>query len=209
MERRFRDRQRRLGRNPGKREPKHRILVVCEGKVTEPAYFKALQHEFRNPLVQLEIDRGAGVPLSVVKRAIELAAAADALAKQSLDDDQKFDDVWCVVDVDDHPHLAEALALANKSGVNVAVSSPCFELWALLYFRDQTERIHRHDVHRALKEFLPKYDKKLDFAKMRPGYDKAVERARALQKTAAATGEANRNPSTGVYVLTELIRVGG
>jgi hypothetical protein len=33
MERRFRDRERHIGRNPAKRDPKHRIFVVCEGKV--------------------------------------------------------------------------------------------------------------------------------------------------------------------------------
>lgn len=209
MERRFRDRERRPGRNPAKREPKHRILVVCEGKVTEPRYFQALQFEFKNRLVHVEIDEAAGVPLSVVKRAIGLADQAQAAAKQKHDDDLKFDDVWCVVDVDDHPHLTEALDLANRSGVKLAVSNPCFELWALLHFREQTEQIHRHELRRAVKVFMPKYDKLLDFAKMHPGYEVAVERAQALQKTAAALRDPNRNPSTGVHALTELIRVGG
>ena len=209
MERRFRDRERHIGRNPAKREPKHRILVVCEGKVTEPEYFKAFKHEFRNPLVHVEIDKGAGVPLTVVNRAIELDNQANEEAKRNGDDDLKFDDVWCVVDVDEHPKLAEALGLAQKSSVKVAVSNPCIELWALLHFREQTERIHRHDAQRALKDFLPRYDKKLDFGKLRPGYATAVERAQSLQKTADATGEPNRNPSTTVYLLTELIRIGG
>lgn len=43
---------------------------------------------------------------------------------------------------------------------------------------------------------------------MKPGYAKAVARARSLQQRAEATGEPNRNPSTGVYLLTELIRIG-
>lgn len=209
MGRRFRDRDRHIGRNPAKREPKHRILVVCEVKVTEPEYFKALQHEFRNPLVHVDIDKQAGVPLTVVNRAIELDSQANDEAKRNRDDDLKFDDVWCVFDVDEHPHLGEALELAQKSGVKVALSNPCIELWALLHFRKQNEQIHRHEAQRALREFLPRYDKKLDFDKMKTGYAKAVERAQSLQKSAKATGDPNRNPSTGVYLLTELIRIGG
>jgi hypothetical protein len=209
MEKRFRDRDRHIGRNPAKREPKHRILVVCEGKVTEPEYFKALQHEFRNRLVHVEIDKQAGVPLTVVKRAIDMDSRATEEAEQNRDGDLKYDDVWCVFDVDEHPKLTEALELAQTSGVNVAVSNPCIELWALLHFREQNEQIHRHDAQRALKKFMPKYDKLLDFDRMKAGYTEAVERARSLQKTAKTTGEPNRNPSTGVHLLTELIRIGG
>jgi len=209
MERRFRDRERHIGRNPAKRDPKHRILVVCEGKVTEPEYFKALQHNFRNRLVHVEIDKQAGVPLTVVNRAIELNRQADEAATRNEDDNLRYNDVWCVFDVDEHPNLAEALELASKSRVQVALSNPCIELWALLHFQDQNERIHRHEAQHALKAFMPKYDKALDFPKMKAGYDKAVDRARVLQKRAETTGEPNRNPSTGVYLLTELIRIGG
>jgi hypothetical protein len=56
---------------------------------------------------------------------------------------------------------------------------------------------------------MPKYDKALDFPKMKAWYEKAVDRARVLQERAEATGEPNRNPSTGVYLLTEIIRIGG
>jgi hypothetical protein len=209
MARRFRDRDQHIGRSPAKRERKHRILVVCEGKLTEPEYFKALQHEFRNRLVHVEIDKQAGVPMTVVKRAIEMDSQANAEAKQKRNDDLKYDDVWCVFDVDEHPHLPEALELAKKSGVKVALSNPCIELWAILHFQEQNEQLHRHEAQRALRQHLPRYDKVLDFDKMKAWYARAVERARSLQKKAEATSDPNRNPSTGVYLLTELIRTGG
>ena len=183
--------------------------MVCEGKVTEPEYFKALQHEFRNPLVHINIDKQAGVPLTAVNRAIDLDGQASEKAKQTRDDDLKYDDVWCVFDVDEHPHLDEALELAKKSGVKVALSNPCIELWALVHFREQSEQIHRREAQRALREHMPRYDKVLDFYKMKAGYANAVARAQSLQKKAEAMDEPNRNPSTGVYVLTELIRIGG
>lgn len=81
MERRFRDRQSSLKRNPATREPKHRILVVCEGKKTEPYYFKAFQHHVRNPLVHVEIEPEGGVPKTVIQVAIKFRDAAIRKAK--------------------------------------------------------------------------------------------------------------------------------
>jgi hypothetical protein len=209
MEKRFRDRGTRIARNSAKRDPKHRILVVCEGKVTEPAYFRSLQHEFRNRLVHVEIDDQAGVPMTVVNRAIDLNKEATEEAKRNRDDNLKYDEVWCVFDVDDHPRLADAVRLAQESGVEVALSNPCFELWALLHFTDQSQQVHRHDLQRTLRSFLPQYDKTLDFKRMHGGYVESVRRAESLQRTAEALGDPGRNPSTGVYRLTERIRSGG
>jgi hypothetical protein len=209
MGRRFRDGDSRIGRRPAKLDPKHRILIVCEGKVTEPEYFRALQHEFRNRLVHVEIDKQAGVPLTVVERAIALDETAKDESRYNKDDNLRFDEVWCVFDVDAHPRLDDALKLAKESGFEVALSNPCIELWALLHFTERSERIHRHEAQSSLREFLPKYDKKLDFRRMHGGYTKAVERAQSLQKTADAVGDSKRNPSTGVYRLTERIRLGG
>lgn len=209
MEGRFRDRDRRIGRNPAKRQPKHRILVVCEGKVTEPKYFQKLQHAFRNPLVHVEIHKQAGVPMTVVDRAIELNDEARQAARRNGDGFLNYDEVWCVFDVDEHPRLEKALKLAEDSGFQVALSNPCFELWALLHFRDQVQQVHRREVQGALKEILPKYDKELDFGRMHGGYEDAVKRAQSLEKSANAVGDPRRNPSTSVYRLTEQIRTGG
>ena len=65
-----------LRRRAPTRQPKRRILVVCEGRKTEPEYFKALCNDVRNLLVHVEV-RHAGVPLTVVERAIELRDDAE------------------------------------------------------------------------------------------------------------------------------------
>src|SRR5687767_6298275 len=58
-------------KRPGPTRPsKHRILIVCEGKTTEPGYFKALQHEVRNPRLHVKAIGPAGVPVTVVETAI-------------------------------------------------------------------------------------------------------------------------------------------
>ncbi|HWO18308.1 MAG TPA: RloB family protein [Kofleriaceae bacterium] len=206
MEQRFRNRQSALRRRSAYREPKHRILIVCEGKKTEPSYFKSFQHHVRNRLVHVEIKGEAGVPKTVVQIAIEMRDAADRDAKAQKDENLRFDQVWCVFDVDEHPNLDEACACAEAASIQLAISSPCFELWALLHFQDQAEQIHRHDAQRALKAYLSNYEKALEFSRLSAGYDTAVTRATTLQEIASALSKPYRNPSTGVFLLTESIR---
>ncbi len=195
-----------LQRRPPKRPPKHRILVVCEGEVTEPSYLKAFQHEVRNQLVHVEPLGPAGAPLSVVKKAIELRDKADQEAKAERDENLKWDEVWAVHDCDDHPNLLRAHELAKKQSIQLAYSNPSFELWALLHFEELHAETHRRDVRAALKKHLTGYDKKLDFKKVHPTYEEAKTRAEALDKEAEQSGKPGRNPTTGVFRLTERIK---
>lgn len=187
------------------REPKRRILIVCEGRETEPGYFKELQREVRNPRVEIRIEK-KGVPIRVVKEAARLKEEAQAEATRQRDENFRWDEVWGVFDVDEHAHLDEARRLAQKSGIELAVSNPCFELWALLHFQDQRAHIERQKACAALRRHLPGYDKSLDFPKLYPGYARAVTRAEALDRDAGRHGVPGRNPTTGVYRLTESIR---
>jgi hypothetical protein len=203
---RRRDDDRSIGRRGPTREPKHRILVVCEGKVTEPEYFRAFQRAARNPRVHVEVANETGVPKTVVEAAIRLRKGAELEAKRQRDENLLWDEVWGVFDVDDHPNLDQAKRLARKESIEVAVSNPCFELWALLHFEDQRAHIDRRKLRAKLRRHLPLYDKSLDFDRMHPGYDDALRRAQALDMDADRQGERGRNPATGVHRLTELIR---
>lgn len=197
-----------VGRRGAYREPKLRILIVCEGQETEPGYFRAFQHAAHNPRVHIKIARECGVPKTVVEVAIRLREEAKQEAKRQRDENLRWDEVWGVFDVDEHPNLDKARQLAEASSIQLAISNPCFELWALLHFQDQRAHVERHKVRIALQRHLPGYDKALDFARMQPGYDDALRRARDLSLEADRHGEPERNPTTGVPRLTELIRQG-
>jgi hypothetical protein len=147
-----------------------------------------------------------GVPRTVVEIAIRLRKEAEHQATRERDENLKWDEVWGVFDVDEHPKLDQARQLADANAIKLAVSNPCFELWALLHFQDQRAHIERHRARAALQRHLPGYDKALDFAKMYPGYADAVRRARALELEADRHGKPERNPTTGVHWLTELIK---
>lgn len=188
------------------RQPRRRILIVCEGEETEPSYFRAFQHEVRNPCVHVEIADETGVPRTVVEAAQRLKDDADGEATRQRDDNLRYDEVWGVFDIDDHPKINEAQDIARAHGIHLAISNPCFELWALLHFQDQRAHIARDKARRALKRYLPHYDKVLDFEVAHRGYPDAVRRAQELDGQAEQLNEHGRNPSTGVHRLTESIR---
>lgn len=201
--------ERSIRRRGPTREPKQRILIVCEGEETERGYFKAFQHEVRNPRVHVEVASETGEPLQVVDIAVRLKKRAATEAREQRDENLRWDQVWGVVDVDEHAGLGAARQLAVENDIDLAISNPCFELWALLHFQEQRAHLECDKAQAALRRHLPGYDKGLDFPKLHPGYANAVRRAQALDAEAQRQKAPGRNPTTGVYRLTESIRQGG
>lgn len=182
--------------------------MLCEGQNTEPQYLLGFKRWCRNPLVEVVVDPGHGVPLTLVRRAKDARLDAEHRAARERDDNVAYDEVWCVFDVDDHPNLDQACQMARDNGIEVALSNPCFELWLLLHFRDGPGMQGRRDIARLLRKHVSGYDKRVDFVEYQPGYGAAADRARRLESEARAAGEDGRNPTTGVHRLTESVRVG-
>jgi RloB-like protein len=202
-----RNRQRRPGRGAPRLSPKPRLLVFCEGENTEPQYIDAFRKWCRNPRVDVEISKEQGVPLTLVRAAKKRKVQAEKEASKAGDDNIAYDEVWCVFDVDEHPNLNDAQQMASANDIKLAISNPCFELWLLLHFRENPGMQHRHHVQSMVAEFVADYDKHVDFELFKAGYTDAVVRAKRLDDQASADGEAGRNPTTGVYQLTESIRL--
>src|SRR4051812_27041969 len=104
----WRGKWRPLSRQGPRIAPRPRILVVCEGEVTEPEYLRALKNHHRVQTVEVEIIRHKGVPKSVVEHAVKMSEDARKEAKTYKNSFLAYDKVWCVFDVDEHPNLAEA-----------------------------------------------------------------------------------------------------
>ena len=194
-----------LARRNAYREPRRRILILCEGTLTEPQYFDDFRRYEHNPLVDVVIDDEGGSPKTLVERAASRKKKAEREAKRFRDENLKYDEVWCVYDVDIHPKLADAFQQARDNGIELAVSNPCFELWLLLHFAEQTAYIERHKVQTLLRQHLAGYKKRGDFEKLKSGYTDAVKRAELLKKRCEENGDKGGNPSTEVYRLTERI----
>jgi hypothetical protein len=153
----------------------------------------------------LELSPG-GVPKTLVERAVKMKKEADTRAAK--DDNERYDEVWCVFDIDDHPKIDDAKQQARDSGIGLAISNPCFEIWALLHFQDQRAHINRTQLSALCRKHMPGYKKNLPVEELSSLYEKAVARAVALDTWQRQQGEGRKdaNPSTGVHKLTETIR---
>lgn len=197
-----------FSRRVDKREPKKAILIVCEGKRTEPDYFKYLKKELKiNPkLVGIRIIDGSvsgNAPISVVRYAKERR--------------EEFESIWCVFDVEiqPHPSLAQALNQARDLGFNVALTNPAFEYWLLLHFENTSRPLT--SIKQARTELrkqkpLSNFDKSLTdemMVKVFPLISKAVKHAKQRFRNHAITEIADTNPSTHVYKLVEELQSQG
>jgi hypothetical protein len=155
-----RDLRRRVG-NRGK--PKDRILIVCEGKETEPNYFKAfpVSSAYVKP-----IGIGANT-LSLVKKSKQLKDDAD-------NEGEPFDQVWCVFDRDSHSQqdYNEAFSFCREHDIKIAYTNEAFELWYLLHFNYYTTALNRAMFQKMLDKLLGETYKKND----RSMYEKLLDK---------------------------------
>ncbi len=96
-------------RNP---QPLRRVIRVhAEGKVTEPKYLEELARRYRD---RIRIDMGeiGAVPQTLVDQ-----ACRDVDSRTPRREGPPYDEVWCVLDVDEHPNLNRAIdrALQKRS----------------------------------------------------------------------------------------------
>jgi hypothetical protein len=179
--------------------------VVCEGKVTEPAYINGFVRTLRNATVEVRIHGEHGDPRRLVDMAKEEKQRAEDEARRRQDEFLAYDEVWCAFDRDQHERFHDACQMARDNQLELAVSNPCIELWLLLHFRASPGARHRHDVRKMLDRFLPGYDKHVDFARVADKLTLATERAHRLDQDAERMGELFRNPTTGFHRLIESI----
>lgn len=202
-----RKRLKKIGRRSPSKDVKPVILIVCEGEVTEKQYLQGFANAHRNRRVDIEIYRkSAGAPTTLVKWAKEQKRLADENAISEKDDNLRYDAVWAVFDVDAHQNIKQAIESARDNGIELAISNPCFEIWLWFHFAEQPGMIDRKVLRQWLKTHVKNYDKHVDYSVFEPGYYDAVRRAKPLGLHDDSSCQPGPNPSTGIYVLTELIR---
>ncbi|WP_218577203.1 RloB family protein [Phytohabitans rumicis] len=182
--------------------------MFCEGRRSEPEYLEALKREpaVRDvAAVDLRIERHAGesAPLALVRMAVAAKDRADR-------EEGEVDEVWCVFDVEwptNHSGLVEALELARKHGIEVAVSNPCFELWLVLHFRDHRAWLDNDAARRLRRSCDGQGDKGVDGATYMASRDVATRRAAALERMHLLNGVRfpHDNPSSGMYHLVTAV----
>lgn len=198
-----------LKRRAPQHQPKIVLYVFCEGQNTEPFYLRDFSNAWGNKLVKMIPYEAAGVPLTLIKAASAKKIELDNVARKGRNSFDSDFQVWGVFDVDEHPSVEDAKQMARSAGVNVAISNPCFDLWALLHFHYQDAHIHRHKVQKALTQVMPNYDgnksKIFDYELMHSRYEVAKRNAEGLLKRRKEEGTPAGNPSTDVFHLLDII----
>jgi hypothetical protein len=185
-----------------------RLLIVCEGKKTEPNYFNEIRQKERLPSAHIKIihsERGTE-PLQIVQS-----------AEEEFYKTQGYERIYVVFDRDDHRTYANAIqsALAKDQRLEndekqpvsfeVIVSVPSFELWLLLHYENIQSWLHRDDAFTRLRGFIPRYAK---------GMDKVFELTEPYLATASQRGIALKNrfsrlpgnePYTDVHELVDAL----
>jgi predicted HTH domain antitoxin len=123
-----------LARRSARNEPFSKIYIYSEGKLTEPEYIINFYRDLcsKKRVILAPIVRAAGVPLTIVEACV--AKRAELRRASRVDSFEKKSEIWAVFDVDEHPRLFDAIALAQGNGINCAISNPCVEVWGLMHF---------------------------------------------------------------------------
>ncbi len=188
------------------------ILIVCEGKNTEPSYFK-----------QFRLTSAKIVPIGEGFNTISLVQRAIAISEKC-----QYDQVWVVFDKDDFKSedFNNAINIAKASKFKVGYSNQAFEYWLLLHLSDhQGGSMHRDEynssINKFLKEFGIEYDgkgsKKVeeDFFDILMGTDKntgisrmqlAIDRAERNFNYQEHENPSKAESSTTVYILAREIQ---
>ena len=137
-----------LGRNPSNRVEKQSFLIVCEGKNTEPDYFR----KFKLKTATIKVVGEGYNTISLVQQAKEL------------NEEGEYDQVWCVFDKDDFKNFNNAIQKAEQLSFKVAWSNQAFEYWLLLHFEDHQggamdRTLYYDKINAYLKPFNLFYDK--------------------------------------------------
>lgn len=187
------------------KEMKKYILIVCEGQ-SEELYFKSF------PVVSCKVS------------ALNLGQSKDALVNATVDlmNQDDYDEVWCVFDMDINIGENEISAYDNAinkaaaKNINVAYSNDSFELWYCLHF-DLIEQQHRRDFYNKFlsEKFNINYSsegKKYDYCKTiystlnNLGSQKlAIVRAEKLHLDQINLPYSEQNPVTLVYKIVKLL----
>jgi RloB-like protein len=190
------------------REPYDVVLIVCEGRKTEPNYFNGLKLAHGLSNMNLKVHQPSGHdPMSLANFAI-----------QELDRDKECDRGYCVFDRDGHAGFEDAVRTIQTSrhgreGRLFAITSvPCFEIWVLLHYRYSSAayvtgggRSACERVIHDIREYYAAYTKasRSIFDDLAPYTDQALRHAARLEQHNNTSGGCN--PSTKMHHLVDYL----
>lgn len=194
-----------LRRKVGGRERRKKFVIVCEGTVTEPIYFRKYRTRYDNLEVIIPDSRCTD-PKGLVK-----------FCQEQIDyyplDFRYGDVIWCVFDWDNNTQEAIFAAFRKAKNVKLCLSNPSYELWYLLHFMDRFSKLNNDELKEKLEKYIPNYDKSKDYFELLESKRiSAISRAKRLNQMHEKNGvdlkSINSNPSTQVFkIIEELLSI--
>ena len=203
---------------PQSKAPKS-LLIVTEGLVTEPVYFRALAAHWNLHPHVATIEPGAeGIPKNLVEtglRIIQERADQDKSGNLPFNRLPTFDEKWIVFDTEHAARqnkLASGIQHAEANGFQVAHTTPCFEFWLCLHYELKAPAM---DTCKEASKLLEKVAEmqKGSYAKKRSLTEPLANQlvcmvATAVRNAKTLSGQQTgdefpANPSTAVHKLVE------
>lgn len=191
-------------------EPNKIILIVGEGQ-SEKLYFESF------PVLTLTvkaIDLGGQSKLKLIEMTENIISRSD----------KKYDEVWCVFDMDikqgekEFADFDNAITSGKSKGYNIAYSNDAFELWFYLHYNYTEQANHRKFYYQALGDLwncnYEKIGKSYDFCQniygrleldKKASQKEAINRAEKLFKSQSHFEYHKQNPITLVYELVQFL----
>ncbi|MDF5756023.1 RloB family protein [Spongiactinospora sp. TRM90649] len=173
-----------------------RSSYSAQARRPEPHYIGSLKRlpEIRaNTSAEIEIDPPQGVPLTLARRAVDRSR------------DDEVDECRCVFDVEWplHPNREQAVHLAGEHGIKPAISNPCFELWLILHFEDQTGFLNTYAADRRSRHLDGRSSKRIAAERYNAPARHRPQRADQLTKRHVRneTQSPDDNPSSSMSAL--------
>lgn len=145
------------GREQGTRDQIVKFLIVCEGKKTEPNYFKAFIDNRRSEVKEVNV-KGCGCSTCQL-----INEAKKIQEKLEHERQVSFDRVWLVFDKDEFKDFNKAIAEAKKEKMNCAWSNQAFELWYVLHFQYLDTGVDRKQYIGMIEDKVRKASKSKTF----------------------------------------------
>lgn len=186
------------------------ILIVCEGQ-TEKLYFESF------PVLGVKIkaiDLKGQSKLKLIESTKEIVDSTD----------EKYDEVWCVFDMDvkrganEFADFDNAINKALKLGYKVAYSNDAFELWFYLHYNltnaQQLRTFYYNELGKRFGINYIKDGKKYNFClqiysilnkDINSSQQNAIDRAEALFEEQKHLTYHEQNPVTKVYELVKVL----
>ncbi len=189
----------RVSRRKNNYSHKKVFFLVCEGRVTEPSYFNFFKRNLNDDFT-ININKNRNKNKSDPKNLLK--SMKEILRRDPI---RSNDEAWIIFDKDNWPkeYIKELEEWAKQDQrYNIAMSTPCFEIWLLWHFEDASGLIKKEDINRKLNNYLNNYSNNKEVNINKISHEKirhAITRAEKCK-----SGDYN-NRSSDVYILVEKI----